>query len=301
MNPALDYEALKLAMREIQPSAMKEVAIQVPNVRWEDIGGQSELKQKLKQAVEWPLKHPEAFVRMGIVPPRGLLMYGPPGCSKTMIAKAMAKESGLNFLSVKGPELFDKYVGESERAVREIFRRARAAAPAIIFFDEIDALAARRGGGGGGGVGDRVLAQMLTEMDGVQQLDGVTVIAATNRPDMVDKALLRPGRMDRVVYVPLPDADTRAEIFRLRISKMPVDGESVAIEDLVSRTEGLSGAEVVAVCHEAAMAGLAEGISVDKICRRHFDAALEMVKPQVDQGLIHFYENYHKTKDAFKL
>jgi len=295
----LDLQTFKAAMKGIQPSAMKEVAIQVPNIKWEDIGGQASLKQKLKQAVEWPLKHPEAFIRMGISPPRGLLMYGPPGCSKTMVAKALAKESGLNFLSVKGPELFDKYVGESERAVREIFRRARAAAPAVVFFDEIDALASERGGQKGisksSGVGDRVLAQMLTEIDGVQQLNGVIVIAATNRPDMVDKALLRPGRMDRMVYVPLPDTATRMEIFKLRLAKMPVDWDSVSLKHLVDSTSGFSGAEVVAVCHEAAMESLSEGIQAEKILIHHFHSALNNVKPQVTPEMVKFYEKYEQN------
>ncbi|CAL8303507.1 unnamed protein product, partial [Arctogadus glacialis] len=167
---------------------MREVAIDVPKVCWADVGGMEEVKLKLRQAVEWPLRHPEAFTRLGIRPPRGVLLYGPPGCSKTMIAKALANESGLNFLAIKGPELLSKYVGESERAVREVFRKARAVAPSIVFFDEIDALAGEReSSSGSGGVGDRVLAQLLTEMDGIEQLRDVTVLAATNRPDMIDK------------------------------------------------------------------------------------------------------------------
>ncbi|KAF7653632.1 hypothetical protein LDENG_00080660 [Lucifuga dentata] len=179
---------LQWAMSVVKPSAMREVAIDVPKVRWSDVGGMEEVKLKLKQAVEWPLRHPEAFTRMGIQPPKGVLLYGPPGCSKTMIAKALANESGLNFLAVKGPELLSKYVGESERAVREVFRKARAVAPSIVFFDELDALASERGSSSGsGGVGDRVLAQLLTEMDGIEQLQDVTVLAATNRPDMIDK------------------------------------------------------------------------------------------------------------------
>uniref|UniRef100_A0A8C7IBB1 AFG2 AAA ATPase homolog A n=1 Tax=Oncorhynchus kisutch TaxID=8019 RepID=A0A8C7IBB1_ONCKI len=179
---------LQWAMSEVKPSAMREVAIDVPKVRWSDVGGMEQVKLKLKQAVEWPLRHPEAFTRMGIQPPKGVLLYGPPGCSKTMIAKALANESGLNFLAIKGPELLSKYVGESERAVRELFRKARAVAPSIVFFDEIDALAGERGSSSGsGGVGDRVLAQLLTEMDGIEQLRDVTVLAATNRPDMIDK------------------------------------------------------------------------------------------------------------------
>ncbi|NXW80797.1 SPAT5 protein, partial [Hirundo rustica] len=231
-------------MNDVRPSAMREVAIDVPKVSWSDIGGLEDVKLKLKQAVEWPLKHPESFIRMGIQPPKGVLLYGPPGCSKTMIAKALAHESGLNFLAVKGPELMNKYVGESERAVREIFRKARAVSPSILFFDEIDALAVERGNSSGAGnVADRVLAQLLTEMDGIEQLKDVTILAATNRPDMIDKALLRPGRIDRIIYVPLPDAATRKEIFKLRFQSMPVSDE-VCLAELVEHTQKYSGAEV---------------------------------------------------------
>ncbi|NXE36328.1 SPAT5 protein, partial [Ptilorrhoa leucosticta] len=231
-------------MNDVRPSAMREVAIDVPKVSWSDIGGLEDVKLKLKQAVEWPLKHPESFIRMGIQPPKGVLLYGPPGCSKTMIAKALAHESGLNFLAVKGPELMNKYVGESERAVREIFRKARAVSPSILFFDEIDALAVERGNSSGAGnVADRVLAQLLTEMDGIEQLKDVTILAATNRPDMIDKALLRPGRIDRIIYVPLPDAATRREIFKLHFQSMPVSDE-VCLAELVERTQKYSGAEV---------------------------------------------------------
>uniref|UniRef100_A0A8U8APR1 vesicle-fusing ATPase n=1 Tax=Geospiza parvula TaxID=87175 RepID=A0A8U8APR1_GEOPR len=231
-------------MKNVRPSAMREVAIDVPKVSWSDIGGLEDVKLKLKQAVEWPLKHPESFIRMGIQPPKGVLLYGPPGCSKTMIAKALAHESGLNFLAVKGPELMNKYVGESERAVREIFRKARAVSPSILFFDEIDALAVERGNSSGAGnVADRVLAQLLTEMDGIEQLKDVTILAATNRPDMIDKALLRPGRIDRIIYVPLPDAATRREIFRLHFQSMPVS-DDVCLAELVERTQKYSGAEV---------------------------------------------------------
>ncbi|NXI98915.1 SPAT5 protein, partial [Psophia crepitans] len=230
-------------MNDVRPSAMREVAVDVPKVSWSDIGGLEDVKLKLKQAVEWPLKHPDSFIRMGIQPPKGVLLYGPPGCSKTMIAKALAHESGLNFLAVKGPELMNKYVGESERAVREIFRKARAVSPSILFFDEIDALAVERGNSSGAGnVANRVLAQLLTEMDGIEQLKDVTILAATNRPDMIDKALLRPGRIDRIIYVPLPDAATRGEIFKLHFQSMPVSDE-VCLAELVQHTEKYSGAE----------------------------------------------------------
>uniref|UniRef100_A0A665VU54 Spermatogenesis associated 5 n=1 Tax=Echeneis naucrates TaxID=173247 RepID=A0A665VU54_ECHNA len=230
---------LQWAMSMVKPSAMREVAIDVPKVRWSDVGGMEEVKLKLKQAVEWPLRHPEAFTRMGIQPPKGVLLYGPPGCSKTMIAKALANESGLNFLAIKGPELLSKYVGESERAVREVFRKARAVAPSIVFFDEIDALASERGSSSGsGGVGDRVLAQLLTEMDGIEQLRDVTVLAATNRPDMIDK--------------------------------------------------------ITAVCREAALLALQEDIKAQHVEARHFESALNAVKPRIPDSLIQSYISYQQ-------
>ncbi|XP_060595143.1 ATPase family gene 2 protein homolog A-like [Ruditapes philippinarum] len=282
------------AMTMVQPSAMREVQLEVPKVLWSDIGGQDHIKLKLKQAVEWPLKHPEAFTRMGISPPRGILMYGPPGCSKTMIAKALATESGLNFLAVKGPELFSKWVGESERAVREVFRKARAASPAIIFFDEIDALAIERGSSSGSSnVADRVLAQLLTEIDGVEALKDVTIVAATNRPDMIDKALLRPGRFDRVLYVPLPDLSTRAEIFTINLRKMPVDSDCTSTW-LADCTAGYSGAEISSVCHEAALFALQEDITCQLVKKSHFQLALNTVTPRINDSLIKFYDEYQQ-------
>ncbi|XP_044079994.1 ATPase family protein 2 homolog [Neovison vison] len=281
-------------MNDIRPSAMREVAIDVPNVSWSDIGGLENIKLKLKQAVEWPLKHPESFIRMGIQPPKGILLYGPPGCSKTMIAKALANESGLNFLAIKGPELMNKYVGESERAVRELFRKARAVAPSIIFFDELDALAVERGSSSGAGnVADRVLAQLLTEMDGVEQLKDVTILAATNRPDRIDKALMRPGRIDRIIYVPLPDAATRREIFNLQFHSMPISND-VDLDELILQTDTYSGAEVIAVCREAALLALEEDIQANCITRRHFTQALSTVTPRIPKSLRRFYEEYQE-------
>ncbi|XP_029962283.1 ATPase family protein 2 homolog [Salarias fasciatus] len=285
---------LRWAMSLVKPSAMREAAVDVPKVRWSDVGGMEEVKLKLKQAVEWPLRHPEAFTRMGIQPPRGVLLYGPPGCSKTMIAKALANESGLNFLAIKGPELLSKYVGESERAVREVFRKARAVAPSIVFFDEIDALASERGSSpGSGAVSDRVLAQLLTEMDGIEQLRDVTVLAATNRPDMIDKALMRPGRLDRIIYVPLPDAATRREIFSLQFGNMPVDGD-VSVDELVTRTNKYSGAEIAAVCREAALLALQDHIHAQHIQAAHFQRALDTVKPRIPDSLLQSYTRYQQ-------
>ncbi|VDI33694.1 AAA family ATPase, partial [Mytilus galloprovincialis] len=297
VSVSVTKEDISVAMTMVQPSGMREVQLEIPQVLWSDIGGQEEIKLKLKQAVEWPLLHPEAFERMGISPPRGILMYGPPGCSKTMIAKALATESGLNFIAIKGPELFNKWVGESERAVREVFRKARAAAPSIVFFDEIDALAVERGSSGGSSnVGDRVLAQLLTEIDGVERLKDVTIVAATNRPDMIDKALMRPGRLDRILYVPLPDEKTRHEILRINLCKMPVES-SVGIDWIVQKTGGYSGAEICAVCHEAAMSALQENIDAKHVKLKHFSDALSVVTPRIDSELIKLYNDY-QTKSG---
>ncbi|XP_070528216.1 ATPase family gene 2 protein homolog A isoform X2 [Cardiocondyla obscurior] len=306
-NIASDVE-LKVAVNDFyyaltitKPSAMKEVLVEVSNVNWSDIGGQKDLKLKLKQAVEWPLKHPEVFIRMGITPPRGVLMFGPPGCSKTMIAKALATESKLNFLNIKGPELFSKWVGESEKAVREVFRKARQVAPSIIFIDEIDALGGERGSsssGNGSNVQERVLAQLLTELDGVTALGSVTLVAATNRPDKIDKALLRPGRLDRIIYVGLPDVETRREIFDIKLRKMPI-AEEVNIVDLVCLTEGYSGAEIQAICHEAAMKALEENLDAAIVTKEHFKAAFKTVTPRTPASLIKIYENYINT-DVFR-
>ncbi|MBC7130553.1 CDC48 family AAA ATPase, partial [Candidatus Bathyarchaeota archaeon] len=220
------------AYKEITPTAMREVYVEVPTVRWEDIGGLEEVKQELREAVEWPMKNPEVFKKMGIKPPKGILLYGPPGCGKTLLARAVATESGANFITIKGPEVFSKWVGESEKAIREVFRKARMAAPSIIFFDEIDSLVPRRGlGYSDSGVTERVISQLLTEMDGIITLEGVVVIAATNRPDIVDPAVLRPGRFDRLIYVPEPDEKSRLQIFKIHTRHMPL-AKDVSLEQL---------------------------------------------------------------------
>nr|XP_023012999.1 spermatogenesis-associated protein 5 [Leptinotarsa decemlineata] len=293
-SPSVNKKDFEYAMKIVRPSAMREVQIEVPNVKWSDIGGQDNLKLILRQAVEWPLKYSESFIRLGVTPPKGVLMFGPPGCSKTMIAKALATESGLNFLSIKGPELFSKWVGESERAVREVFRKARQVAPSIIFFDEIDALGGERSSGSSTSVQERVLAQLLTELDGVTSLGDVTIVAATNRPDRIDKALMRPGRLDRIVYVPLPDSNTRREIFRIKFAKMPV--LNVSIDELVEKTMQYSGAEVNAVCHEAAMAALEESLECQHVESRHFEKALKLITPRTPSSLIKLYDEFLQIK-----
>ncbi|MGQ4891158.1 MAG: CDC48 family AAA ATPase [Candidatus Njordarchaeia archaeon] len=252
----------KQALKEVRASGLREVAIEVPNVRWNQIGGLEEVKKRLQEMVEWPLKYREIFEYTGLKPPKGILLYGPPGTGKTLLAKAVATESGANFIAVRGPEVLSKWVGESEKAIREIFRRARTYAPAVIFFDEIDAIAPRRGAGfGDTHVTERIVSQLLTEMDGLEELHDVVVIAATNRPDLLDPALLRPGRFDRIVEVGMPDAEARKEIFKIHMSKhknvLDADLDALA-EKLASITDGFSGAEIEAVCKEAAVSALRE-------------------------------------------
>ncbi|KAI8968217.1 P-loop containing nucleoside triphosphate hydrolase protein [Mycotypha africana] len=283
------------AVAEIRPSAMREIMLEVPKVYWDDIGGQHDIKQRLKESVEWPLKHPEAFSRLGIRPPKGILLYGPPGCSKTLMAKALATECGSNFIAVKGPELFSKWVGESEKAVREVFRKARAASPSIVFFDEIDALTVKRGSSGDGGtsVADRVLSQLLNELDGVEPLVNVTVVAATNRPDIIDNALLRPGRIDRILYVGPPDIDSRREIFRIQLKKMAVDTD-VDIEEIAKKSNGCSGAEAIAICQEAALLAMEEDVNIDSVKMRHFNKALNTFIRRITPEMLQFYKNFQE-------
>ncbi|KAL7272358.1 AAA+-type ATPase [Rhizina undulata] len=285
----LREEDVEEALKDVRPTAMREIFLEPQKVRWSDIGGQEEVKQRLREAVEWPLTHPEAFSRLGGTPRKGLLLYGPPGCSKTLTAKALATEAGLNFMAVKGPELFSMYVGESERAVREVFRKARAASPSIIFFDEIDALSATREGTRGGGVG--VLTALLNEMDGIEGLRGVTVLAATNRPEIIDPALMRPGRLDTILYVGPPDFEARREILKIKMKNMSVS-EDVDIEDLATRTDGYSGAEIVNICDEAIHFAMRESFEIDAVGKRHFEAALEKAVPQITQEMRESYEQW---------
>ena len=279
------------ALRNIEPSALREVFVEIPKVKWEDIGGLEKVKQELKEIVEWPLKYPEFFERLKMKPPKGVLLFGPPGTGKTLLAKAAANESEANFISVKGPEFLSKWVGESERAVRETFRKAKQAAPCIIFFDEIDAIAPVRGSGFDSHVTERVVSQILTEMDGLEELRDVIIIAATNRPDLVDPALLRPGRLDRLIYIPAPNREERKKIFEVHLRGKPL-ADDVNLDDLARRTEGYVGADIEAICREAAMMALREHLSsvvADKyikdsteniiIRKEHFEQALKRVKP----------------------
>ncbi len=279
-------------IKEIEPSALREVFVEVPDVNWEDIGGLKDVKQELQEAVEWPLKYHELFIHSDATPPKGILMYGPPGTGKTLMAKAAAHESEANFISIKGPELLSKWVGESEKGVREVFRKARQAAPCIVFFDEIDAIAPTRGSlGSDSHVTERVISQLLTEMDGLEVLSNVIIIAATNRPDIIDAALLRPGRFDRLLYVPPPDKEARMQILKIHTSKKPL-ADDVNIETVANQTEGYTGADIAALSSAAVMLALREHIdkykdpkkaesakNEIKVHMKNFEEAMKKIRP----------------------
>jgi len=285
----------KEALKVVRPSALREVLIEVPNTKWEDIGGLDRVRQELVEAVEWPLKNPAAFKRLGVKPPKGILLYGAPGTGKTLLAKAVSSESEANFISVKGPELLSKWVGESEKAVREIFKKARQASPTIIFFDEIDSLAPRRGmGNGENNVNERVVNQLLTEIDGLEEMNDVVVIAATNRPDILDPALLRPGRFDRIILTPAPDTKGRIEIFKVHTKEMPLKGVDLA--ELAAQTEGYVGADIEAICREAAIFALRQDINAKEIRKEHFAEALKKVRPSVSKDI---EKEYAELQDHF--
>lgn len=289
-------------IKETEPSAMREVFVEVPDIKWEDIGGLSTIKQELQEAVEWPLKYFGVFTYADATPPKGILLYGPPGTGKTLMAKAAANESEANFISIKGPELLSKWVGESEKGVREIFRKARQAAPCIIFFDELDAIAPTRGDHGDSHVTERVISQFLTEMDGLEILTNVVVIGATNRPDIIDPALLRPGRFDRILYVPPPDRESRLQIIKIHTEKKPLD-QDVNIEVLADKTDGYTGADIASLSSAAVMLALREHITKYpdskeaekqtkdlKISMQHFEDAMKKIRPLSRQE-IDMYKN----------
>jgi transitional endoplasmic reticulum ATPase len=279
----------KNAHRGIEPSAMREFFIEVPKVSWDDVGGLNDVKQNLREAVEWPLSQPEVFKRMGIHPPRGILLYGPPGTGKTLIAKAVANESQANFISIKGPEVMSKWVGESEKAVRELFKKARQVAPSIVFLDELDAIAPRRGAYSGSHVTESVVNQILTSIDGLESMEGVVVIGATNRPDILDPGLLRPGRFDRLLLIRAPDEESRFEILKIHTKGMPLT-KDVSLEQLAKECEGYSGADIEALCREAAMIALRDNIKAKDISRKHFLQALKSIRPSITQDLTKYYE-----------
>ncbi|MCK4320017.1 CDC48 family AAA ATPase [Candidatus Bathyarchaeota archaeon] len=282
------------AYKEITPTAMREVYIEVPTVKWTDVGGLESVKEELREAVEWPLKNPQVFTRMGIRPPKGILLFGPPGCGKTLLARAVATESEANFITIKGPEVFSKWVGESEKAIREVFRKARMASPAVIFFDEFDSLVPRRGlGYADSGVTARVISQLLTEMDGIVTLEDVVVIAATNRPDIVDPAILRPGRFDRLIYVPDPDEKARLEILQIYTKEMPLT-KDVDLAQLTSMTKNYSGADIDAVCREAGLNALRTDINAKEVSFADFKEALGKIGPTITSNMEAWYKSFIK-------
>ncbi|WP_054520025.1 CDC48 family AAA ATPase [Halanaeroarchaeum sulfurireducens] len=299
----------KQAMKGIEPAGLREVFIEVPDVTWESVGGLTETKERLRETVQWPLEYGTVFEEMDLEPAKGILLYGPPGTGKTLLAKAVANESTSNFISVKGPELLNKYVGESEKGVREIFQKARQNAPTIIFFDEIDSVAGERGRhAGDSGVGERVVSQLLTELDGIEDLEDVVVVATTNRPDLIDSALLRPGRLDRHIHVPVPDQEARKAIFEVHTENKPL-ADDIDLDELARRTENYVGADIEAVCREATMSATREFInsvapdeaedSVGnvRITMDHFEEALESVAPSVDDEVT---ERYEEMEERFK-
>jgi len=283
------------ALKVVRPSAMREVLVETPNIGWADIGGLEQTKQALKEAVEWPIKYHESFERLGIRPPRGILLYGPPGTGKTLLAKAVAKESEANFINVKGPSLLSMWVGESEKGIRKVFERARQVAPCIIFFDEIDALAGKRGVEMGTKVTERVLNQLLAEVDGLEDLKEVTIIGATNRPDMLDPAILRPGRFDRILLVDVPDKESRKTILEIHMKNTPLD-KSVKIDVLINKTEGFVGADLESLVREAALNALRRDMKSAFVTMQDFDEALMRVKPSVSEETA---KRYKKIEDYY--
>ncbi len=291
----------KEALKTVKPSAMREVLVESPNVKWADIGGLEAVKQDLKEAVEWPIKYPESFKRIGISPPKGILIYGPPGTGKTLLAKAVATESEANFIQIKGPSLLSMWVGKSEEGVRKIFERARQVAPCIIFFDEIDSLASRRGRDMGSKVADQVLNQMLAEMDGIEDLNEIVVIGATNRPDMLDPAILRPGRFDRLVKVMPPGKEERIAVFKVHTRNMPLAKE-ISLQTLAEKTEGFTGADIESICREAGMLALRDDMGAKEVKKKHFDSAMKKFGPSVNQVDVQKYNeietNYLRSARA---
>ncbi len=290
----INNEDFMQATNMIEPSAMREVMVEIPNVNWDDVGGLEDVKQELKEAVEWPLKYPKLFEKAGIRPLNGILIFGPPGCGKTLLAKAIATESKSNFISIKGPEIFSKWVGESEKAVREIFRKARQSAPSIIYFDEIDAISAGRGEYAGTQVYASIVNQILVEMDGIENRQGIVTIASTNRPDIVDPAFLRPGRFDRLIYVEAPDFESRIKILEVHTKNMPL-AEDISLKHIAQITEGYSGADLENVCREAGMQAIREKMeNFEKIENKHFEFALNKIKSTLPGEIIQRYESMAK-------
>jgi len=286
----VDGNDFEQGLKEVQPSALREIVVEIPNVRWEDVGGLHEVKQLLHEMVELPLNHPESFTRLGIRSPKGVLLYGPPGTGKTMVAKAVATQAGANFLTAKGSALLSKWYGESEKKLAEFFHRAKQVTPTILFFDELDSIAPVRGGAlGEPQVTERVVNQILAEMDGMEELKGVVVLAATNRPDMIDPALLRPGRFDEIVYVPIPDRLARMEILRSHTKGMALDSD-VNLEKLTEITDRYTGADIAGVCMKAGLYALRENPEARRVTMEHFFRAVKEAIPSVTEEMEKEYE-----------
>lgn len=295
----VSMDDFRKAFKEIVPSGLREIYVEVPEVKWDQVGGLEEVKTELREVVEWPLKFTDYYTKLGITPPRGILLFGPPGTGKTLLAKAVATESGSNFIAVRGPEVLSKWVGESEKAIRDIFRKARQYAPAVIFFDEIDAIVPMRGMTADSNVLERLVSQFLTEIDGVEKLENVAIIAATNRPDIIDPALLRPGRIEKLIYVPPPDKAGRIEILKVHTRGMRLD-PSISLEEIADRTEGYTGADLAALVREAGLLAIKDAIQrslpADQVVTsaEHFVNALKKVKPSVSQDMIQFYNSWYE-------
>jgi SpoVK/Ycf46/Vps4 family AAA+-type ATPase len=307
-NRSIDLALLREGLVSVQPAQLGEILVEMPKVYWKDIGGYEEVKKTVKNVVELPLLRPEVFRRKGVSPSKGILFYGPPGCSKTLMAKAIgilffgvfliglvATEGYFNFLSVKGPEIFSKYVGDSEKAIRDIFRKARLSAPCVIFFDEIDAIASKRGKTTD--VTDRVLIQLLTEMDGFEGLKDILVLGATNRPDSLDSALIRPGRFDELVHISMPDVDARQKIVEIAVKSMPL-GPDVDLTKISEKTSGYTGADIVNVCREAGLNSIKRDIDSDTVDWIDFEAATLKNRPRVTQEMINAYKNFESNRKS---
>lgn len=279
------------ALREIEPSSLREIMVEIPELSWDDVGGLEDVKEKLMESIEGPIADPDSYEKMGISPPKGILLYGPPGTGKTLMAKAIANESQANFISVKGPEILSKWVGDSEKAIREIFKKARQTAPTIVFLDELDALAPERNASEEGGVTSRVVNQLLTSLDSIELNTGIIVLAATNRPDRVDSALLRAGRFDQMIMIGVPDEDARKEIFKVHTRKMPLKTD-VDLDRLAKETDSFVGADIQSVCREAGLYALRE--KANKVSMKNFEDALSTVDSSVDEEILNIYNEMEK-------
>ena len=295
-SPILSYDLIKTQILQIKPINISSIQTQIPPTPWTSIGGYKDIKQLIQLTIELPLKNPDLYKRKGLNVPKGILFYGPPGCSKTLMARALASESYFNFISIKGPEIFSKYVGDSEKAIRDVFLKARVNSPCIIFFDEIDGIGGKRSGGSGGSaVGDRVLIQLLTEIDGFAGLDDVIVIGATNRPEALDDALMRPGRLDELVYIGLPDGEARREIFEIQKRTMNFE-EGIDVDNFVSITEGYTGAEIVQVCKKAGFLSIKRDLEDEFIRQDDLSKAVASIKPRITKHMVERYQRFENKR-----